>query len=920
MKIKLHFSWWKLLSTAMVIAGLTMASSTFAQVKLWFDTPSTLSALPSWGQYTNNPTVTQTPSRNTFCWYPTRVVVNSSGYQVWSTDAKFFASGLNLTGFLTGTSFVDYFSQQANPYLPLTGSTAGAQQNASTIAGLYNYPTASSYYYINATVGFGNTGVVQASGLTLGTMWYRTNAQTVSTGELVFYWVSTTGDSTNMQSGSTNTFINIVRSLTWDLRHTTGMTFQTWPCILDVDAPLFTGQQSGQTLNYFLDTFSVVTYDWTGSRIYTYTTNTNVSNSTIHYYFNGSNYVAVTTNDIDNQNGISTGSITLNISGTTYAVNAWTGEAGMNAFFNGTTGALITLNLTATGFTSSNTGVLGSGMLWTGGTLNARWRGALLSSILSGGALSGIRENQVIRVVFTGADRPNQSGATNTGNLIYTFTITGFDNIPPYLTTGNYQSTGNNGTTLLGTDGLFTRGAGDRFTTAQVTGWTQWTSGNVNLLITGSEVFQILTSTITGAGHGYLTSLNLTINNNAFTIAKILTFTGNYISGSFQFIDNPLYSGTIAEGGSNTGITITSGSANYAKQFAFDVFWIDQAIPALTSGYTNNSAQNSVPINTNNVRVTLTWSNTGLINYNATAVTTDDEFVILGLSGKNGFPSNPSYAKYDYAGGMTSGTFALVHSGLVFEQGWEGCVLVRDRAGNSVCHDIKIDLNQFTMELRAVLAQRLDSNIYSWTGITRFYQYSGTSFTGALTTTGLNITGNTAGTGTWTININNAAATGYLVLLKTQSHLSVGYSGYLNWSTLTQTGKIFDFSFTGNYQPWSSNATGYLRQFNLSAGVPTYAASKDAMYLVPGDVNWNDIIGATDLVIINSGLTVSLTSPSPANDFDADGFVTSRDQAILIENSSKNGFWRTFNGGFTGAVAPDATPSTSGFWFGNGTF
>lgn len=105
------------------------------------------------------------------------------------------------------------------------------------------------------------------------------------------------------------------------------MTFQTWPCILDVDAPLFTGQQSGQTLNYFLDTFSVVTYDWTGSRAYTYSGNTGVSNSTIHYYFNGSNYIAVTTNNIDNQNGINTGSITLNISGTTYAVNAWTGEA-----------------------------------------------------------------------------------------------------------------------------------------------------------------------------------------------------------------------------------------------------------------------------------------------------------------------------------------------------------------------------------------------------------------------------------------------------------------------------------------------------------------------------------------------------------------------------------------------------------------
>lgn len=199
---------------AMVIAGISITSSTFAQLELRFDTPSSLSTLASWAQYTSNRTVTHTPNRNVLCWYPTRVLVNSSGFQVWSTDAKFFASGMNLTGFLTGTAFRDYFSQQNNPYLPLTGTTAGAQQNAATIGGLYNYPTNSPYFYINATVGFGNTGVVQASGLTLGTMWYRTNAQTVSTGELVFYWVSTTGDSTNMQSGSTNTFINIVRSLT----------------------------------------------------------------------------------------------------------------------------------------------------------------------------------------------------------------------------------------------------------------------------------------------------------------------------------------------------------------------------------------------------------------------------------------------------------------------------------------------------------------------------------------------------------------------------------------------------------------------------------------------------------------------------------------------------------------------------------
>lgn len=64
--------------------------------------------------------------------------------------------------------------------------------------------------------------------------------------------------------------------------------------------------------------------------------------------------------------------------------------------------------------------------------------------------------------------------------------------------------------------------------------------------------------------------------------------------------------------------------------------------------------------------------------------------------------------------------------------------------------------------------------------------------------------------------------------------------------------------------------------------------------MVAGDVNENDYIGASDLALINSHLTVSFAPVDGSYDFDKNDYITSKDQAIMIQNVQRNGFWRNF--------------------------
>ncbi|MBU1758021.1 hypothetical protein KKG31_02400 [Patescibacteria group bacterium] len=109
-----------------------------------------------------------------------------------------------------------------------------------------------------------------------------------------------------------NTVVNVL-----DYVNSGYFDFVPLPCVSDVDAPMFTGYSSGALYNASVDpSFSFVIYDYTGSHVVDY-------NDTEHYWFtslpadetNLANYVAVTTEGVDNQYGVNSGSISMYISG-----------------------------------------------------------------------------------------------------------------------------------------------------------------------------------------------------------------------------------------------------------------------------------------------------------------------------------------------------------------------------------------------------------------------------------------------------------------------------------------------------------------------------------------------------------------------------------------------------------------------------
>ena len=93
----------------------------------------------------------------------------------------------------------------------------------------------------------------------------------------------------------------------------------------------------------------------------------------------------------------------------------------------------------------------------------------------------------------------------------------------------------------------------------------------------------------------------------------------------------------------------------------------------------------------------------------------------------------------------------------------------------------------------------------------------------------------------------------------------------------------------------------WLNRVNLTFGTdtPSWIADQndanDRSLLIPGDVNRNDIINATDLALINQNITIGNSIYAPG-DFNQDGYVTSADQAILLKEAGKNGRRRNFAG------------------------
>lgn len=778
-----------------------------------------------------NTVPSETGTFNSYCYYPVQIWTHSSGYKVMSTDAKFFYSGLGLTGYQTGDAYPNYYSFASGYYWAGTGISQVADGS---------YPSNTPYAYVNAYVDLNNQTGSVITGEMLARVFFR-NIVDIASGELSFYFINGTGEDSNIQSGGINKYNNIVTSVV-DFG---GLSFVKRPCILDQEAPRFTGYDSGVVLNYFTSAFMFTIYDWTGAYDIPQLYNTAVTNSTVHYFFSGSSYVPAPS-DIDNQMGVRSGCVEMYVSGTTH--NGFQGSG----VFSGTTlltGRLYTgFNLAAWITTYAGEG---SGRTWTGNT-----RGYSYSTGFTG--LTNILDNQLVTVTLSGCDFVNQNGENHTGNLTYSFTVSGFDKVPPYLTAAIYQFVTYSGAGDASVD--LTAGEVRSNDSATVSGWLLWTSGYVNLLTTGNETTQITTGTITGTLLSYIPQTLPLLASDIYSVFKTIIFSGNYISGTYLFVDNPPYSGMQ---GVNTGYTYTTGGTDYVHQFKFDVFWIDRTAPdVLTASQADTPAAGYTTL-------ILTGQLTGY-----TGSFKDDEFIVIGYSGVTAAP-------VQYATGYSSGTFSLFHTGIIFTGFWEGCVRVRDRAGNQVCVYVNIAINNRDMLIKALPEQRVQ--LFNFSGDMRFWSGDLASVTGDNASNSGEIRFNENGTGIFRVTLP-ASGGNYLVLVKGHGYLSHGLTGLFNQNT---TG--FDFT-TGN-APFD-----WIKVF----GVPNIASlyPGDRTLIVWGDVasGANDIVNSIDLATVNLHLTRDFTvEPEPLRvGGPEDNYVTAEEQAVIINNNLRQGFWRTY--------------------------
>ena len=130
---------------------------------------------------------------------------------------------------------------------------------------------------------------------------------------------------------------------------------------------------------------------------------------------------------------------------------------------------------------------------------------------------------------------------------------------------------------------------------------------------------------------------------------------------------------------------------------------------------------------------------------------------------------------------------------------------------------------------------------------------------------------------------------GYMALIKVPSYLSAGYT----WVFDAGSSGSLDFTnFIGLdsyvYDSWWYNKI-YMIDLPEVQGF-----SGDRSLLVAWDTNNNDYVWASDLALINYNMTVNFSPVNTNYDFDKDGYITSKDQAIMLEAVRKNGFWRYF--------------------------
>lgn len=690
--------------------------------------------------------------------------VNPIGFSISTDNAKTTAVDLRVifddqkmifTGAFTGG--VQFISNGGNYFLPTGSPVTGKTTRAINLPWSNTYwtnvyggfSTGWTYYLIN----WNSPNAISGQNLSYATWYFQTTTGT-QTGYLDFYmsggW---NGDDSNIQSGITNKFIDVLVSANSGF-----YTFQARPCIADTDAPWFTGYASGQIVNYLSGINFVIT-DFTGQRISGY-------NSTYHYWFatspanttNLANYVTVNAaSGIDNQYGINTGTVTIYLSGIARAAGSFTGEGSFLAKPLITWQTITLSQSVIQCIPTVSTLDLGFTLTW-----ERRQRGIDCSISLTG---LNIQTNQLVSVTITGTDYQNYTNTTNTGSLNYSLTITWIDDIPPYIESSSYLWTG--------IWGNATTGAGPLFSIIQQTNWTGWTRNPVVINLTGSEAITIdAIASLTGSNlNAYMTFTGLAIN-------QAITFTGN---GSGQVL--------FSDGLGNIGSTFQSGASKYIDTLYVDVFWIDQITTSVTGSayYTGMNGQ----------LYTATLTLTGTATGNTNSIL-DDEFVIIGYSGT----IQPNIT---YATGYSTGVFSLIHTGIIFNDNWSGDILYQDRAGNSgSLYTLISGINvKSTYTVKAFPGSR-GINPFGTTGEFRVYNSSKVLVYTA------SVMLNTDGTGSFDYSL--PGGTGYIVF-KGLSHLAAMLSGY---SIVPNSGQTFDFTTwllltgTQNKTITTNDGSGYL--------------------------------------------------------------------------------------------------------------
>lgn len=169
-------------------------------------------------------------------------------------------------------------------------------------------------------------------------------------------------------------------------------------------------------------------------------------------------------------------------------------------------------------------------------------------------------------------------------------------------------------------------------------------------------------------------------------------------------------------------------------------------------------------------------------------------------------------------------------------------------------------------------------------------------------TSSWNVLFDSGGIGNFTYTIPNTWSW-FLVLLKSNSFLSVGYTWIYNGSSI-------DFTNLTGLAP-SVYTTWWFDLYTFLSLPLSQWSSWTRSLLVWWDTNNNDYIWASDLALINNNLTVNLSPSDYRYDLNNDSYVTSADQAIMIQNVTRNGFWRNFKNMLTGwfATGNDVTPA-----------